>query len=128
PLPIAQAAVGFTGGSEPHMVVTTVDASGVVLSQDVLLPDASGAADHFVERSRQPAASVPSQVVAGNFDSDDGIDLLWGIAGRRGTSLEIAYARNVGTEPLEALSLGQPAVIGQLLVGDVTNDSYDDII
>jgi hypothetical protein len=129
PLPIAQAAVGFTTGSESRMVVTIVDATGVGLSQDVLLPDSSGAADHLVERSREPAASVPLQLVAGNFDNDSGTDLLFDVLSRRGTSFEIAYARMVGDEPLAALSPVQVGIAaGDLLVGDVTNDPYDDIV
>jgi hypothetical protein len=128
-LPIAGAGVGFRVDTEARLVIPIVDATGVSLSQGVLLPDASDATMvRFVERSRAAAASVPSQIVAGNFDADDGADLLYDISTRRGgTAFEINYARTVGTDPLEALSPGQPALVDQMLVGDVTNDSYDDV-
>jgi hypothetical protein len=126
-LPVAAAAVGFTGGSESRIITTTVDATGVVLSQDVLLPDASGAADHLVERSRQPAASLPLSIAVGNFDADDGVDLLWDVGSRRGTSFQIAYARSVGGQPLSALSPPQLAAIDTLEIGDLTGDTFDDI-
>jgi hypothetical protein len=128
PFPIPLAAVGFTGGTESRMVVTLVDASGVLLSQDVLLPSASAAEEHFVERAREFSASLPVQVVAGNFDGDDGTDLLWDISSRRGTSFEIGYARLVGDQPLAALATAQGVTVSQLLVGDFTNDSYDDVV
>lgn len=126
-LPLPQAAAGFTGGSESRIVVTTVDATGVVLSQDVLLPDPGGAADHLVERSRQPAASIPISLAIGNFDADNGVDLLWDIVTRRGTSFQIAYARTVDAQPLSALSPPVGLLVDTIEVGDLTGDGHDDI-
>ena len=54
-----------------------------------------------------PAASIPDHIVAGQVDTDTGPDLFWDIAARNGTSFEIAYARKVDGDNLEALSPSQ---------------------
>jgi hypothetical protein len=129
-LPLPGAGVGFTGGSEQRMIAATIDASGVVLSQLVLLRDTTGAADRLVERTRQPAASVPLSIAVGNFDADGVDDLVWDVAVRRGatTAFEVAYARMVNGEPLAALSGAFGAQIATIEVGDVTGDNRDDIV
>ncbi len=126
-LPVPEAGVGFTGGTEPRLVGTFADATGVVLSSWVVLPD-QGMPDRLVERERMPAASVPHRIVVGQLDDDAGIDLFWDLQLRRGTTFEIAYARTVGDQRLEAVSLPQSVIADDLLVGDVTGDHHDDII
>jgi hypothetical protein len=119
------AGVTFTEG---RMVLSAIDASGVVLVQVVMAPD-SAEKDRFVERLRYPAAAVPARIVAGTLDADSDSDLFWNIAGRRGSSFEVAYARQVGGAPLEALS---PAVQGvevaDILIGDLTGSGIDALV
>ncbi len=118
------AGVGFTGGTEPRIVATTVDATGVVLVELVFSPH-----NATVERARLPAASIPGRIIAAQADGDTGTDLFWNLAGRSGsTSLEIAYARKVGAENLEALSGSVELTINQLAVGDLDGDNFDDVV
>jgi len=127
PLPIPGGAVGFlVDGTESRLVVPTIDATGIELSQIVLLSDAS--TDKLVERERHPAASVPDLLVSGSFDNDSGTDLLWTFTVKRsGTAFEVSYARMVGDERLTALSGAISSTIAQMIAGDVTNDKHDDI-
>ena len=118
------AGVGFTGGSEPRIVVTTVDASGVVLVSDVFSPSTTP-----VERARMAAASIPDHIVAGQVDTDTNPDMFWNVTTRNGvTNFEIAYAREVGGANLEALSSSQAIDVGDLVIGDLTGDGLDDIV
>jgi hypothetical protein len=124
--------VGFTTGTEPHMITTSVDATGVLLEQVVLTREKSGV-DHLVERSITPSASLPDRVVVGNFDADGQPDMVWDIESTKrastSTTFEIAYARLVGTSPLEALSQTlQSLAVDDVLVDDVNGDGIDDII
>nr|HEX4313562.1 hypothetical protein [Kofleriaceae bacterium] len=134
------AGVGFTAGAEPHMITTTVDATGVELAQVVMAPGKGGNGTganptsgeaHLVERSAVAAASVPDRLVTGNFDADSDVDQIWDIAsGKRGntTTFEIAYGRLANGAPLEALSSPQAASLDDLLVEDVNGDGIDDVI
>ena len=118
------AATGFTGGTEPRAVFTSVDATGVVLVQVVF--SANG---NSIERSRMAAAALPDRVVAGQVDTDTGIDLFWDITSRlTGTSFEIGYARKVGDVNLEALSRPLDIDVGDLIAGDLDGDALDDIV
>jgi len=91
----------------------------------VLVPN--GASDQLVEVSRVPAASVPSLLATGNFDTDVAQDLLWDIGGKRGATFEVEYARVIDGEPLEAITQPQLVSPDTLTIGDVTNDGFDDI-
>ena len=132
------AGVGFTGGTEPHLITSIVDATGVELAQVVMAPGKGGNGnassadtDHLVERSAIASASLPDRVATGNFDNDGKLDQLWDIAGgRRGgtTSFEVAYAQLAGSAPLEALSSVEAASLDDLIVDDVNGDGFDDII
>jgi len=115
--------VGFTGGSEPRIVVTTIDASGVVLVSDVFSPNTTP-----IERARMPAASLPDHIVAGQVDTDTNPDLFWDIAARNGADFEIAYAREVDGNNLEALSPSQAVDVSDLVMGDLDGDGLDDIV
>ena len=118
------AGVGFTGGIEPRLVATTVDATGVVLVEDVFSPS-----NTTVERARLPAAGIPGRITAAQADGDTGTDLFWNLASRTGsTSLEIAYARKVGANNLEALSGSVVLTITDLAVGDLDGDNFDDVV
>ena len=118
------AGVGFTGGSEPRVVITTVDATGVVLVSEVFSP-AGGA----VNRARMPAVSIPNHIVAGQVDTDTGPDLFWDVSARSDTtSFEIGYARMVGDANLEALSAQNGYSVGDLLSGDLNGDGLDDLV
>lgn len=117
----------FTSGTEPHMLTTFVDASGVVISHVVMAPDAP-LRDLFVERERTPTAGVPARVLTGRFDADSDLDLFWEISGRRGTTFEVAYGRRVGDTRLEALSAVQSISVTSLDVLDFNADGFDDIL
>jgi len=121
------AGVAFTTGSEPRLLATFVDATGVVVAELVMAPD-SVARDLFVERSRSPAAGVPDRVVVGSYDGDSELDWFWNIGARRGATFEVAYAREVGGERLEALSAAQPISVTSLATGDLTGDGHDDVM
>jgi hypothetical protein len=122
------AGVGFTTGSEPHMITTSLDATGVVLQEVVLAPGNSDG-DLLVERTRIPAASAPTRIVVGQFDSDSMADLFWSLSVRRGAAFEVAYARKIGSLPLEALSQSaQGLSVFAMATGDLTGEGRDDIM
>jgi hypothetical protein len=130
-LPLAGNAVGFSGGTQPYVIGTAVDATGVVLTS--LLMAKNGAGDHWVELAREPAASLPHRLVAGQFDDDGGIDKVWDMKTKAGGLVEIAYSRMIGDSPLEGLSsaleeVDPPRVALDVLMGDVTGDMRDDIV
>ena len=120
------AGVAFITGNEPRMVITSVDASGVVLSDVVMAPD-TALRDLFVERTRLPAAGPPDHIAAGQFDTDSTTDLFWSTSGRR-TAFEVAYARLIGNTPLEAISGAQAVDVDAIAAGDLTGEGLDDIV
>ena len=123
---LAGAGVTFITGNEPRMVITSLDATGVVLSEVVMAPD-NGLRDLFVERTRLPAAGPPDHLAAGQFDTDSMTDLFWSTSGRR-TAFEVAYARMIGNTPLEAISASQAIDVDAIVTGDLTGEGLDDIV
>ena len=120
------AGVGFTTGDEPRMIIASIDATGVVLVE-VVLASTSGT----IERARMPAASLPDRVVTGQFDTDHQADVMWDIASKLGVNFEVAYARQVNAESLEALSAAQVTgspVVTDILAGDLNGDALDDLV
>ncbi|HEY0253115.1 MAG TPA: hypothetical protein VGC41_16390 [Kofleriaceae bacterium] len=118
------AGVGFTGGTEPRIVASTVDASGVVLVQAVL-----SASLQAIERGRIAAATIPDRIVAGQLDGDTDPDLFWNMTTRQGiASFEVAYARKVGTDNLEALSPQAALDVEDLEIGDLDGDGHGDVV
>lgn len=131
-MPIAGGAAGFSGGTQPYVIGTAIDATGVVLTSLLITKDANGS-DHWVELARQPAASLPHRIATGQLDDDSSPDKVWDMKTKLGGLVEIAYARMIGNEPLSGLSLQleqqePPLDALDLLVGDVTGDGKDDII
>jgi hypothetical protein len=133
---LAGAGTGFTGGSEPRIVITSLDATGVVLLQAVFA-GASAAQRQLVERARYPALSAPDRMVVGQYDTDSKTDMLWSVTNRRNnaTSLEIAYARLIGALPLEAVSKGATYAVDDLISDDIAGetpgvdgDGHDDLV
>jgi hypothetical protein len=121
------AGAAFTDGDEPRMLATFVDASGVVIAEVVLAPDDANR-DLFIERSRSPAAGIPDRMVVGQYDADSQLDLFWNISARRGATFEVAYAREVAGQRLEALSPAQPITVTALDSLDLTGDGFDDVM
>ena len=117
------AAVGFVGGTEPHILVPSVDATGVVLL-DLIASSTNG----VIERSRMPAAAMPNRILTGQFDTDGEPDVFWDLTSAKGAAFEIAYAREVDDEPLEALSPAVASTVDQILTGDLNGDGIDDIV
>jgi hypothetical protein len=109
------------------MIIAAADASGVVLSQ-LVMAQFQANRDRFIERARYPAATAPDRMIAGQFDTDGDQDLLWTSTTRRGTTFELAYARQVGTQPLEALSQPLTAAVGSLEAADLDGDGLDDLV
>ena len=121
------AGVAFVTGAENRMLVTLVDATGVVVALMVMAPDKPGK-DLFVERSRSPAAAVPDRMVVGEYDSDSQTDFFWNISARRGTTFEVSYAREVAQQRLEAVSGIQPVSVTGLESADLTGEGHDDLM
>lgn len=121
---LAGAGVTFVDG---RMVVSSVDATGVVLVQVVLAPDTIDR-DRLVERLRYPAANLPDKLVAGQLDGDTNADLMWNMTARRGATFEVAYARQVNGQPLEALSPFQSFDVAGVLAGDLTGSGKDVLV
>ena len=130
PLPLPGAEVGFTGGTTPEIVVPSIDASGVVLTTDLL-----GTTGTLLETSRQPAASLPQTIVSGNFDKDTTPDLALDVdTARVGALLGVDYAHLVDDQPLAALSPalhdtnGDPIAVTNLTPTDLNGDGVDDLV
>jgi hypothetical protein len=114
--------------TEGRMVIAAVDATGVVLLQVVMAAD-NVDKDRLVERSRYPAASIPQKLVAGQYDLDTDSDLFWQMSAKRGSTFEVAYARRVGANPLEALSPAVPALeVADILTGDLIGSGTDTLV
>jgi hypothetical protein len=126
-LPLAGAPSGFIDAAEPRMVATFLDATGVVLSH-VVMTELQPDRDRLVERDRYPAAALPDRIIVGQLDTDGEPDLLWTSTRRDSTTFEVAYARRIGDQPLEALSAALPVSSDSLLAGDLTGDGIDEII
>ncbi|MEJ7602428.1 MAG: hypothetical protein WKG01_31340 [Kofleriaceae bacterium] len=129
-LPITDGAA-FPPGDEPRMLISTFDATGTVLTSVVARPTEGGTMrEGLIERTRQPAASPPQEIVFGRFDADNDLDLFWYFAppfGRNSTSIQGAYAREVDGVPLTALDRFE-GIITEAHAADLDNDQLDEII
>ncbi len=129
--PVGEAGTSFVqlDASDNRILGASVDATGVVISSWVVVPDPAGGALHrLVERDRVPAASIPNRLVAGKLDDDAGYDLVWDIPTKRGGTLEIAYSRMAAGQRLEAVSNPQLLTISDLQIDDISNDGFPDLI
>ncbi len=120
---------GFITRGEPQLVVTTFDATGVTLSSMVAQPTGNLARDRFIERSRQPAAGIPVQMVTGRFDEDDAPDLFWYFSPQfgTGTNIQVAYGRTAEGSPLTALG----NIVGDIedaFAADLDGNGLDELI
>src|SRR6185503_418053 len=106
---------------------TAVDATGVVVTEVIMAPD-TPMRDLFVERGRSPAAGIPERMVVGKYDTDEDVDLFWSMGARRGSTFEVAYAREVAGQRLEALSPAQPISVSWIESADLTGDGFDDVM
>jgi hypothetical protein len=129
--------VGFIPGDEAlqiefKMVVSSFDATGTTLSTVVARPNDKPnmlgmREDRLIERSRQPAAAPPSQLVTGKYDGDGATDLVWHFStfGARQSNVQVAYAREVDGSPITAI-LPIGGTIVDLLTFDLNGDEFDD--
>ena len=116
-------------GEEPQLVGMFFDATGVVMSSWVLLPNPNG--DFLlVERGRVPAASIPNRVVTGDFDGDGKADLVWDLPSltQPTSNIQATYGRTIGELRLSALSGAEPILVDDLIAGDLTGDGLDDLV
>jgi hypothetical protein len=114
---------------EPRITGMFIDASGVVMSSWVLLPNPGG--DFLlVERGRVPAASIPNLVASGHFDGDGKTDMFWDmpITLQQRSTLQVTYGRTIDAQRLSALSGSEPILVDELLAADVTGDGMDDVV
>lgn len=122
---LAGEGVGFVPGEEPRMVVSDFDATGAVLS--TVIARTSANMSTFVQRTRQPAAAPPVQIIPAQLDADDRVDLVWHFAAgpRAASSIQVAYAREVEGAPLTAL-FPTGATVVELLAADLNGDDFDE--
>jgi hypothetical protein len=129
--PVSEAGVTFVqaDATDNRIIGASGDASGVVVSSWVVIPDPAGGGVHrLIERDRVPAASVPNRIVAGKLDDDAGYDLVWDFATKRGSTLELAYSRMAGGQRLEAVSNASLVLVSDLQLDDISNDGFPDLI
>ncbi|HTR50811.1 MAG TPA: hypothetical protein VMJ10_08905 [Kofleriaceae bacterium] len=126
-----QASVGFAANAtESRIILTSVDASGVILVQAVM--NGTTSSHPFVDRAIYPAASIPDHIASGQFDDDSQADIVFDVTSRLGTTtaVELAYAHPLpdGT-PLESLSTALPIALDDLQTFDLTSTTgRDDLI
>ena len=119
------ASVGFS--RENRMILTTVDATGVVLVRAKLAVN-NGIIE---DPPRMSAVAIPEHVVVGKFDGDTNLGTVWNVSARLvGTSFEIAYHRTIGNTglPVEALSALQSVTVSDLEADDLDGDGFDDLL
>jgi hypothetical protein len=129
--PVSDAGTAFVqiDPNDNRIIGASGDASGVVLSSWVVVPDPMGGAVHrLIERDRVPAASIPNRIVVGKLDDDPDFDIVWDFATKRGSTLEIAYSRMAAGQRLEAVSGALPLVLSDLQIDDISNDGFPDLI
>jgi hypothetical protein len=109
------------------MILTTVDATGVVLVRAKLAVN-NGIIE---DPPRMSAVAIPEHVVVGKFDGDTNLGTVWNVSARLvGTSFEIAYHRTIGNTglPVEALSALQSVTVSDLEADDLDGDGFDDLL
>lgn len=113
---------------EPRLTGMFVDATGVVMSSWVLLAGPSKK-PQLVERARVPAAAIPNFVATGHFDADSQSDLFWDLPNptQTTTSFQVTYGRTIDAQRLSAVSATTPLVVEDLVIGELTGDSADDV-
>ena len=129
-LKVPGAGVGFTGGLSPSLVVSSVDATGVVVSTVDIVSAGSG--NVFLELSRIASAGIPHRIATGQFDDDGQLDYFWDNTSKVEPSLQIAYAKNGFAGNLSALTGLGPANAGGTILdvraGHVHDDAHDDAV
>jgi len=119
------------GGIEKRFAGTRVQASGTVVFEAVLAPDAGSF--KLVERSEVEAAAPPTKIVSGQLDQDGDTDLMWDMAvGARRRIFQVALAKQVGGAGLTAITSGpvtsNAAVETDFLVGDFIGRHVDEMV
>jgi hypothetical protein len=93
------------GTTEKRFAGTRLQASGTVVFESVLAPDANGFM--LLERTELDAAAPPEKIIAGKLDRDGDTDLMWDMAiGARRRVFQVSLAEQVGGDPLTAMTSG----------------------
>lgn len=128
--PASEAGTAFVqvDANENRIIGAAADAGGVVLSSWVVLPDPQGRVYRLIERDRVPSAALPNHIVAAKLDDDSGYDIVSDFPTKRGSTIEIAYSRIAAGQRLQAVSGTQPVIYSDLVIDDITNDGFPDLI
>jgi hypothetical protein len=90
---------------EKRFAGTRIQASGTVVFESVLAPDAG--AFKLVERTEVDSAAPPVKIIAGKLDRDGDTDLMWDMAvGARRRLFQVSLAEQVSGAPLTAMTSG----------------------
>ncbi len=111
-LKVPGAGVAFTGGVAPALVVSSVDATGVILSTVDIV--STGSQNVFLELSRIASAAVPHRIATGQLDADGQLDLVWDNVTKADPFVQIAYARagfSGNLSALTGLALGDASIL-----------------
>lgn len=93
------------GRIERRFAGTRLQATGTVVFEDVLAPDAGSF--KLVERTEVEAAAPPVKIISGKLDRDGDSDLMWDMAvGTRRRLFQVSLAKQVGGAPLTAMTSG----------------------
>jgi hypothetical protein len=129
-------AVESGGMIEKRFAGTRLQASGTVVFEAVLAPEAPGVFK-LVERLELDTAGPPTKIVGGKLDHDPDTDLMWDInAGLRRRIFQVSLAKreHISGLPLTAMTSGPPATTSvnaaaaDFLVGDLDDGSTDEMI
>jgi hypothetical protein len=97
------------GRIERRFAGTRLQATGTVVFEDVLAPDAGSF--KLVERTEVEAAAPPVKIISGKLDRDGDSDLMWDMAvGARRRLFQVSLAKQVGGAPLTAMTSGPGAI------------------
>ncbi|TMQ11074.1 MAG: hypothetical protein E6J90_35285 [Deltaproteobacteria bacterium] len=126
--------VSTQGMTEKRFAGTRLQASGTVVFEAVLAPDAGSF--KLLERTELDSAAPPNKIIAGKLDRDGDTDLMWDmLVGARRRLFQVSLAEQVGGTPLTAMTSG-PGAVGasanagglDFVAADLNGHGTDDMI